>query len=212
MTIRTGLFLQASLTAGATLLLAACGSSGEPAPAATGEATQAAAVVFPESLVVIGDGYPASGAPCRRLGESAVTSNWLDDSADLVGCPTRADAEALGGKIAGAVGAITIVSVPSADANAGMGEIGPMAPPVAPPAPKAASSDPIRGKGGLEEKCHKRIAAEGMSVVGTNRIEESEAAIEIFVNVEGGAAPWRCLGYRDGTIGEIMYTGDEGAA
>jgi hypothetical protein len=76
----------------------------------------------------------------------------------------------------------------------------------------AAASDPIRGKGGLEGKCHARLAAEGMEVIGTNRIEESEAAIEIFVNIKGAEAPWRCLGYKDGTIGEIMYTGSEGAA
>lgn len=76
----------------------------------------------------------------------------------------------------------------------------------------AAASDPIRGKGGLEGKCHARFAAEGMEVIGTNRIEESEAAIEIFVNIRGAEAPWRCLGYKDGTIGEIMYTGSEGAA
>ena len=75
----------------------------------------------------------------------------------------------------------------------------------------AAREDVIRGKGGLEEKCHEAVAEKGTKVVGTNRVEESEAAIEIFVNVEGASAPWRCLGYRDGTIGEVMFTGSEGA-
>jgi hypothetical protein len=71
----------------------------------------------------------------------------------------------------------------------------------------------IRGKGGLEELCQAKVAVEvGAPVIGTNRIEESEAAIEIYVNVDGAEAPWKCLGYKDGTIGEIMYTGSEGAA
>ena len=43
----------------------------------------------------------------------------------------------------------------------------------------AAREDVIRGKGGLEEKCHEAVAEKGTKVVGTNRVEESEAAIEI---------------------------------
>jgi hypothetical protein len=84
--------------------------------------------------------------------------------------------------------------------------------PDAAPAAAAPAADVIRGKGGLEEKCHERLAKEvGAPVVGTNRIEESEAAIAIYVNMQGAEAPWRCLGYKDGTIGEVMYTGSEGA-
>lgn len=83
-----------------------------------------------------------------------------------------------------------------------------MTPPVAAVRPK----DVIRGKGGLEEKCLARVAAEtGAKVNGTNRIDESEAAIEIYVNVEGAQAPWKCHGYKNGTIDQIMYTGSEGA-
>lgn len=70
---------------------------------------------------------------------------------------------------------------------------------------------PIRGPGSLEERCKARVAAEGMRVVGVNRIEESQAAIEIYINVQGGQAPWKCTAYRNGTIGGIMYTGSEGA-
>lgn len=88
-----------------------------------------------------------------------------------------------------------------------------MSSPVEAAAPaKAAGGDPIRGKGGLEEKCLARVAdVTGAPVRGTNRIEESEAAIEIYVNVDGAQAPWKCLGYKGGTIAEVMYTGDEGA-
>jgi hypothetical protein len=75
-----------------------------------------------------------------------------------------------------------------------------------------AASDHIRGPGGLEEKCHRAVAkATGARVIGTNRIEESQAATGIYVNVQGAQAPWMCLGYRNGTIGEVRYTGSEGA-
>lgn len=76
---------------------------------------------------------------------------------------------------------------------------------------RTASGDPIRGPGGLEEKCLARVGNEtGAPVIGTNRIEESEAAIEIYVNVEGASAPWKCLGNRDGSIEEVTFTGSEG--
>lgn len=82
--------------------------------------------------------------------------------------------------------------------------------PVKAPA-KGPAGDPVRGPGGLEEKCLSRVAQEtGARVIGTNRIEESQAAIEIYVNVEGAQAPWKCLGNRNGSISEVMYTGSEG--
>ena len=75
----------------------------------------------------------------------------------------------------------------------------------------AAPTDIIRGAGGLEEKCLERVNQEtGGNALGTNRISESEAAIEIYVNVDGATAPWKCLGWKDGTIAEVMFTGSEG--
>ncbi|WP_052108087.1 hypothetical protein, partial [Aerolutibacter daejeonensis] len=118
----------------------------------------------------------------------------------------EADAKALGGTVVGNVEGVTLVSVPRA--QAGARSESPVAGNASSPAP---SRDMIRGKGGLEEKCLAQVGAQGTRVIGTNRIEESEAAIVIYVNVEGGNAPWRCVANRNGTIGEVSFTGDEGA-
>lgn len=200
-----------SHTAGllATLLfLAACGSNAPTqatsVPEASGENIEMAAS-FPPSLNVFGDGYPAKGSPCRRLGESASTSDWLDASADLVGCPTKDSAKALGGRVVGKVEGITVVSVPMGDENRRIKQPA-LTSPIA-----TSPKDIVRGKGGLEDKCKAAVAKQGTNVIGTNRIDESQAAIEIYVNVENGAAPWRCRASRDGTISDVEFTGDEGA-
>lgn len=79
------------------------------------------------------------------------------------------------------------------------------------PVAKPPKNVPIRGKGGLEEKCLARVGKEtGARVIGTNRIEESQASIDIYVNIEGAQAPWRCRGYRDGNIESVEYSGSEG--
>lgn len=84
------------------------------------------AFIWTDAFQVMGDGYPAAGDPCRRLGESALTVNYLDDSAILVGCPgaaTDAAAAAIaasGGKVVGAAEGVTMISIPQGNANAGM--------------------------------------------------------------------------------------------
>jgi hypothetical protein len=46
------------------------------------------------SLPFFGEGYRFEGDACRRIGESPATQEYLDDAADLVGCPE--DLENLG--------------------------------------------------------------------------------------------------------------------
>lgn len=110
----------------AVLLLTACG---QPRAADTSEpeALAAVATVWLAGLDVLGDGYPQPGDPCRRLGESAATANYLDDSAVLVGCPgdsrnseTAALVKATGGQVVGVVQNVTMISIPQGDANVGM--------------------------------------------------------------------------------------------
>lgn len=112
------------LAGASALALIACGEAAETSEP---EAPTEDVAVIPETLAPFGDGYPAAGDPCRRLGESAATSNYLDDSAILVGCPTEASAEALGGEIVDNIDGVRLVSVSTGDANVGMGENGPMA-------------------------------------------------------------------------------------
>lgn len=77
---------------------------------------------WPASLRVVGDGFPTKGDPCRVIGETAATVDYLDDSATLAGCPTAEQAAALGGKVVGTVDGITLVSVPRKAAIAGDGD------------------------------------------------------------------------------------------
>jgi hypothetical protein len=90
------------------VLVAGCGGG---APTAS-ETPAAAEFAWPASLTVVGDGYPGPGAPCRRIGESAATIDFLDDSAALVGCPSAEEAARLGGKVLTTIDGVTLVSVP----------------------------------------------------------------------------------------------------
>lgn len=71
--------------------------------------------VFPEGLKIMGEGYPYPGGPCRLLGETFATSELLDDSADLLGCPSDAMDDpgvASVGRIVGRYEGVVLVSVP----------------------------------------------------------------------------------------------------
>jgi hypothetical protein len=83
-----------------------------PVPAAAPADTAAAPTEWPASLRVFGDGFPNAGDPCRRVGETEATGNFLDHTAALVGCHAVSDAEKLGGRIVATVDGITLVSVP----------------------------------------------------------------------------------------------------
>jgi hypothetical protein len=109
----------------ACVAVALSGCGGDATPTNAGDSTEvanAAATAFPANLAAGDEGYPATGDPCRRLGESDRTRNWLDDSADLVGCPTASAAAALNGNIIATVEGITIVSVPRQAASGGESE------------------------------------------------------------------------------------------
>jgi hypothetical protein len=86
------------------LLFAACQKAQAPAAALPAE--------WPASLHVFGDGFPNPGDPCRRVGESDATANFLDHTATLVGCHAESDAAKLGGRVVAKVDGITLVSVP----------------------------------------------------------------------------------------------------
>jgi hypothetical protein len=82
-------------------LLAACDA---PAPAT------------PE-LPFFGTGYRAEGDPCRRVGESEFTNQFLSDAADLVGCPAGMEnlgvfVTETGGVLVAQVGETNLYSVP----------------------------------------------------------------------------------------------------
>lgn len=106
-------------------ILASC-SQPPAADTSEPEAPATVATIWPASLNVFGDGFPKSGDPCRRIGESAATANFLDDSAILVGCPGSVSEEpaaaivAIGGHAVGTEQNITLLSIPQADANVGM--------------------------------------------------------------------------------------------
>ncbi len=107
-------------TLAAALMLVACGAGNRPADTPRAADAVAPAITISASLAPFGEGYPTPGDPCRRLGESAATVNWLDDSAILIGCPTLEAAARLGGKPVATVEGVTIVSIGTRDANAGM--------------------------------------------------------------------------------------------
>jgi hypothetical protein len=83
-----------------------------PAAAADAAASPVASAAWPASLPAFGEGFPNPGDPCRNVGESAATMNFLDHTAWLVGCQSADDAAKLGGTIVATVDGVTLVSVP----------------------------------------------------------------------------------------------------
>lgn len=166
--------------------------------------------VFPRSLNVFGDGYPKPGDPCRRLGESAATIDWLDDSAVLVGCPSPEDAAKLGGKFMGAVDGFTVISVSTGDANPGIREIPMQSPVGTQPPPKRPIASASEEE--LEAKCKAEVeSTTGATVLSTISSDFSQAGTLFMFAVQGAQAPWQCIGYSNGTVAGVMYTGDEGS-
>jgi hypothetical protein len=114
----------------AALMLVACGQQAQsPADTSEPQAPASTATVWPKALNPFGDGYPKAGDPCRRVGESAATANYLDDSAILIVCAASdaAAIAALGGKTVAEVEGIALISISQGDANVGM--TAPEAPP-----------------------------------------------------------------------------------
>lgn len=101
------------LGAGAVVALLSGCTQAAPASEDAAVAATSGAFQWPASLTVVGDGYPGPGAPCRRVGETAATVDFLDDSAALVGCPSPEEAEKLGGKVLTTIDGVTLVSVPN---------------------------------------------------------------------------------------------------
>ena len=112
----------------AILSLAACsGQSGDEGTDAVPAETEDAGVsvadssfAWPDSLKVMGDGFPEAGDSCRRLGESTAVVDYLDHTSMLVGCPGSDSSEAAqklvaddGAKIVGKVDGVTLLSLPA---------------------------------------------------------------------------------------------------
>jgi len=88
-----------------TGVLSACAATPEARPET---------FVFPEGLKIMSEGYPYAGGPCRLLGETFATSELLDDSADLLGCPADAMQDprvAAVGRVVGQYEGVVLVSV-----------------------------------------------------------------------------------------------------
>lgn len=163
----------------ALLLLSACGSTTEATNSLDGAtnddsgAVTTVAGAWPSSLNVVGDGFPTPGAPCRIIGETAATVDFLDDSATLVGCFIKADADKLGGKQVGVVDGVTLVSVPGQPPKPGDGDSQGDA--------KVAGTD---YNATAQIKCSDGKAAAGFCDAGVNR--EAETGPYIDVTFPGG--------------------------
>lgn len=74
-------------------------------------------VQTPDSALVFVRGYREASDACQLVGETSFTNQFLDDAADLVGCPTGSAAAAslvdeTGAPEVGATASFTLYSVP----------------------------------------------------------------------------------------------------
>ncbi|EXG83031.1 hypothetical protein G570DRAFT_0008 [Sphingomonas jaspsi DSM 18422] len=173
--------LKSVLAAGPLLAIIACSGS----PETTGNsALNSDNSATPAGLPLFGDGYPSKGDPCRRVGESAATVDFLDDSADLVGCPSAKDAGALSGKVVATIGETILVSVPRKSA------------------PLAASEDALvpgtdfNATAEIECAGYRR-AAEGRCPAGVKRNRE-DGVTTVEVNWPKGGS--RAIFFKDGKL------------
>jgi hypothetical protein len=181
----------------AALALSGCQKAAEKSEAPTDATVQSA---WPASLTVVGDGFPNAGDACRIIGESAATSNYLDDSATLAGCLSADDAAKLGGKVVATVDGVTLVSVPATAVKSGDGD-GQGDAKVAGTEYNATAKIPCSGYKG---------AAPGMCDAGVVRNTETGTSIDvtlpdggkrtIFFNKDGGFLSFSTA-QADGTAG-----------
>jgi len=119
-------FLRTSAAVAVALLASGCSRPAGPPAAATPSEPSASSLpsapAWPAALNVVGEGFPNPGDPCRVVGESAATIDFLDHTATLVGCLDAADAARLGGRTVATVEGVTLVSVSREAAVPGDGD------------------------------------------------------------------------------------------
>lgn len=70
-----------------------------------------------DGLIAVGP-YPNPDDVCQVIGENALTNQYLDDSATLIGCPSHetgaiADRQAEGGEVLDLIGSWLLLSMPN---------------------------------------------------------------------------------------------------
>ena len=68
-------------------------------------------VEFPPSLQPVGSGIPNAEGSCRALGETEAIAKWAAEFEDLAGCPSKQEADDLGGKVVAIVDDFFIVAL-----------------------------------------------------------------------------------------------------